>query len=114
MICALFNEAEIIQQVERGQLTMRVRSSGPTEGPGLQPGSLSTIVAILDGNGRGVAIAHCYLQPDGSVGYSGDYEPKWLRLRGREYAPAHASDETCAECDAWEPRAKATRPGRRS
>jgi hypothetical protein len=111
MICAFFNEAQIIQRVERGQLTMRVRSSTPVVRPGLQPGSLSTIVAIVDSNGRGVAIAHCYRQPDGTIGYSGDHEPKWPRIGGHEYAPSHARDETCSDCATWEPRAKATRPG---
>jgi hypothetical protein len=111
MICTLFNEAQIIQRAERGELAMRVRSSAPVTMPGLQPGSLSTVTAFLDGNGRGVAIAHCYRQPDGTVGYSGDYEPKWLRLGGQEYAPAHTRDETCSDCDDWEPRAKAMRLG---
>lgn len=69
------------------------------------------MVTAGDGNGRGVAIAHCYVQPDGTVGYSGDHEPKWLRDRDREYAPSHTRDETCTDCATWETRAKATRPG---
>ena len=51
MICALFNEAQILEQVERGQLTTRVRSSASVSLPGLQPGSMSTVVALVDGNG---------------------------------------------------------------
>jgi hypothetical protein len=69
------------------------------------------VVVFLDSTGRGVAIAHCYRQPDGSIGYSGDHEPEWLRDGVQEYAPAHTRDEVCSDCAAWEPRAKASRPG---
>jgi hypothetical protein len=48
MICALFNEAQIVQRAEQGKLAVRVRSSAPVSLPGLQPGSLSTVVAFLD------------------------------------------------------------------
>ena len=107
----MFSEAQILEQVERGQLTARVRSSAPVSQPGLQPGSTSTVFAFVDGTGRGVAIAHCYVQPDGTIGYSGDHEPKWLRLGEHEYKPAHSSDDECTDCAAWKPRAQATRPG---
>src|SRR4051794_20385321 len=92
MLCALFNEAKILERGVRGEVTRRVRRSRPVAKPGLQEGSVTTTFVFIDGNGRGIAVAHCYVQPDGSIGYSGDHDPKWLRLGSQEYVPAHERD----------------------
>lgn len=52
------------------------------------PGTVSHAVVYLDGDGLAQAIAHEYLRPDGSLGASGQRDPKWIRFQGLIYKQA--------------------------
>jgi hypothetical protein len=105
-LCAWFNDDRIVERARLGQITARIRRDKPISRPWLQPGSRSQIVQYLDGNLRLLAIAHRYLQPDGSLGASGDHDPTWLRHQGQVYVAAHHDFETCPDCPVWRQQAK--------
>ena len=112
MVCTWFNEDRILQRAASGLLIERIRRSSLAQSrPDLAPGTLSQIVAYVDSSGKAVAIAHRYRQPDGSVGASGNHEPKWLLRHGISYRPAHDYRQACADCPVWRPRAEQSAGG---
>jgi hypothetical protein len=101
-----FNEDRIVERVAAGSVSISIRNSRPAPPHSwLMSGTLSQTVTFLDESGRAVAIAHRYLQPDGSLGASGEYDAKWLRRQGAVYVPLHGTGQTCAECSRWRSRA---------
>jgi hypothetical protein len=82
----LFNESGYWELAKQGKLLEKVYSQAPPQKrSGEPPGALSQIVAYLDSQGRQVAIVHQYLRKDGSIGGSGQPDPKKLFYRGNLY-----------------------------
>jgi hypothetical protein len=82
---ALFREAQIDERLASGELTLIVKRGTERHAradTGEPPGTVSHVVVYLDGQGRAQAMAHEYLRPDGSIGASGQRDPKWLRFDG--------------------------------
>jgi len=82
---ALFHEARIEDRLSSGELTIAVKRGTERPAPahlGEPPGTVSHVVVYLDRDGRAQAIAHEYLRSDGSIGASGQRDPKWLRFKG--------------------------------
>ena len=81
---ALFNE-HIGANLEHGTYHREARSSRPASLSSEPPGTLSVMFNILDENYQRVALVHCYLRPDGTIGATGKYDPKQLLLNGILY-----------------------------
>ena len=85
---ALFN-AEILPLIESGQLFEHVKESTfPSPSSGQPPGAMSQTVVYRDTQ-RIVAEAHRFLLKDGSLGGSGQPDPKRLLLGGVLYIIDH-------------------------
>ena len=50
--------------------------------PGEPRGTRSQILDYLDPDGERVVTVHRYLRPDGTLGGSGQPDPKWIRREG--------------------------------
>src|SRR6266700_671769 len=82
----LFNDGGYWELAKEGKLLEKVYFEAPPQKrSGEPPGTLSQIVAYLDGQGRQVAIIHQYLRKDGSLGGSGRPDPKKLFFKGNIY-----------------------------
>jgi hypothetical protein len=82
---ALFYEARIEERLAAGNLRIEVKRGTERPAPpnlGEPPGTFSHAIVYLDNDGLAQAIAHEYLRPDGTIGASGQRDPKWLRFRG--------------------------------
>jgi hypothetical protein len=112
-VCAWFDDDQIVERAEAGELSAQIRRDKVVSRPWLQPGARSQIVRYLDGTGTLLAIAYRYLQPDGSIGASGHHDPTWLRHQGQVYVPAHKDAETCSDCPQWRARLTRETPGDR-
>ena len=53
--------------------------------PGEPPGTRSQILDYRDPNGERVVTVHRYLRPDGTLGGSGQPDPKWIRREGEVF-----------------------------
>lgn len=80
-----FNNSQIFDQVQSGQLdAITKRSSHPENPPAGEPVcTRSQIVYYYTKDGKPVAIVHQYLRPDGTIGASGRPDPKRLFLADR-------------------------------
>jgi hypothetical protein len=84
----LFSIGEFEERAKAGILTTRVRVGSEHPAPsrlGASPGTVSHMLQYFERSGRIVAMAHEYVLPDGSLGASGQRDPKWLRLEGVTY-----------------------------
>lgn len=82
---AIFAAARIEERLSAGELSLYIRNETERPAPAHvhePPGTLSHVVVYLDRAGHAHAIAHEYLRPDGSIGASGQRDPKWVRFRG--------------------------------
>jgi len=89
-----FSDGDFETRAARGELTTRVRlrSERPTPaGLGEPPGTVSHILRYFDKDGRVVAIVHEYVLPDGSLGASGQRDPKWVRIGDKAYRLASST-----------------------
>jgi len=112
MLYTTFNERRYVDRAARGELTAKKRSSHwPTPGAHEPPGTVSQFVLYLDG-GTLVAMAHRYLRPDGTIGASGNHDPKWVLDGSEILVPSHDTGASCPDCAAWRPRARASSPRR--
>jgi len=72
----------------------------PAPAAARQPeGTRSQIVAYYDEEGNRLAIVHCYLRPDGTLGGSGRPDPKWLLHKGKIYKAARVAEPTADDED---------------
>lgn len=83
----MFNDGNYLARVTSGELSTRiVRQRHPAAPKAQVPFcTWSQIIAFLDRNGDEVALAHQYLQPDGTLGASGFPDPKRLLKDGTLY-----------------------------
>ena len=80
-----FNESQILEKAQSGELFVRViRSSHPRKPPPTEPVcTKSQMVLYRTLDGKPVALAHRYLRRDGTIGASGRPDPKRLFLEDR-------------------------------
>jgi len=83
----LFNEGRYWERGQKGEFTtVVVRESHPSPPRAGQPlCTRSQMVSYRDRSGREVARVHPYLRPDGSLGASGQPDPKRLFQEGILY-----------------------------
>jgi hypothetical protein len=75
-----FNAEGFPEKIRKGLVSVRVEKSWEAP-PGrlfLKPGAISRSLLYIGGNGKKLALVHEYRQPDGSLGASGQPDPKWL------------------------------------
>lgn len=90
-IRAYYAQAQIEERYARGELTMGVRRSGKPDPKARQPrGTLSQIVQFNNRHGMMICLAHQYLRADGTLGASGQRDPKYLRMGSTVYVIAAA------------------------
>ena len=85
---AMFDADRIENRHAIGELSIIVLKSHDAR-PELHmpPGTLSQLVAYVDGAGNHLAVAHRYLKPDGTLAASGRPDPKVLRRGNTLYRP---------------------------
>jgi hypothetical protein len=83
----IFNEADFEGRARSADLQIRVlREHHPSAPKASVPFcTRSQSIAYLDANGDEVAMAHRYVQPDGTLGASGFPDPKRVLHRGMLY-----------------------------
>lgn len=92
----MFREARIEDRLGAGELTIIVKRGTERPAPaylGEPPGTVSHVLVYLDRDGRAEAMAHEYLRPDGSIGASGQRDPKWLRFQGTVWRLGRAAPD---------------------
>jgi len=100
-----FSNLRVAERHADGELTVRVTDSRPAPRRARQGrGARSQMVEYLD-RGRLVAICHRYLKADGSLGASGQPDPKWLWVDGDIWYSGHSDSATCDDCAAYRPSA---------
>lgn len=81
-----FNKWRIFDRLESGELTEDVESNEPAHPRYRQvPGTKSQMVGIYDRRGFRVALIHQFLKPDGTLGGSGQKDPKAIFENGTKY-----------------------------
>jgi hypothetical protein len=75
----------IDRHVQSKRYTLIQVRSGIPQYTNLPAGTQSAIYDVHDHNGNKVATVHAYILPDGSLGASGKYDPKAIRVGGRWY-----------------------------
>lgn len=77
-----FNRNNYYQKALNGELITKIKRSDHPEVPpkGEPVCTHSQIVYYFDQNGRPLAVVHQYLRPDGSLGASGQPDPKRIIL----------------------------------
>ena len=83
----LYNAGPFKESIRTGKLISRVNRSGhpSPEKSGQPPCTRSQIVRLYDTTGTRIAVLHQYLRPDGTIGASGEPEPKAVLLEGVLY-----------------------------
>jgi hypothetical protein len=83
----LFNGDHILERASRGELSTRViRESHPASPLAGEPVcTKSQLIAYYDAGGKKVAEAHQYLRENGTIGLSGQPDPKELLHGGTLY-----------------------------
>jgi hypothetical protein len=83
----LYNAGPFKELIEAGSLIARVNRNGhPSPEKSGQPAcTRSQIVRLYDTSGMRIAVLHQYLRPDGTIGASGQPEPKAVLLDGTLY-----------------------------
>lgn len=85
---AMFNAAELDKRVAAGEISIDIVKSRPAPPRANQPpGTLSQMIAYRDKDGTELAAAHRYLKPDGTLGGSGQADPKSMMKDGILYRP---------------------------
>ena len=84
-----FNTGNYWQRVLTGELRAETRRDGhPSPDISGEPFcTRSQIVAYFDAAGLRIAVVHQYLRPNGTIGGSGQPDPKMLIEDGIEYRP---------------------------
>lgn len=99
----LFNALELDKLVATGELTISVSRGYPAPTlAGQDPGTVSQIVRDVSRDGRVIAVAFRYLQPDGRLGASGKPDPKWIAHEGEELIPCETRIILARDCTAPE------------
>src|SRR5438874_13754463 len=78
----LYARFGIERRIGSGELVghVRRRTERPAPASSGEPrGTLSHVVVYVNAENRGVVVAHEYLRPNGTIGGSGQRDPKWLR-----------------------------------
>lgn len=83
----LFADGLYPDKLRNGELTAKLKREGHPSPPKafLPACTRSQVVVYLDQSSRMVAIVHQYLKPDGTLGASGNPDPKALRHEGVLY-----------------------------
>ena len=83
----MFNEHQFWERANSGELTTKViRESHPSPPRARLPEcTRSQLIAYFNRDGVKVALAHQYLQPDGTLGAGGRPDPKRLLMNGLLY-----------------------------
>jgi hypothetical protein len=83
----LFHQANCPARLAAGDLTAVVKKSKHPAAPRAQMPvcTRSQILAYVDHHQEAVALVHQYLKPDGTLGASGQADPKWLLFEGTVY-----------------------------
>jgi len=84
----MFNTGGYEERAQKGELKVRVDASHPAPPKANMPaGTLSQMIAYLDGDGNEVVAAHRYLKTDGTLAASGRPDPKRILKDGLLYVP---------------------------
>lgn len=78
-----FNESQVLERAESGQLVVETGRDSHRAPPGEPICTKSQMVYYKTPNGDLAAVAHQYLRPDGTIGASGLPDPKCLFLQDR-------------------------------
>jgi hypothetical protein len=83
----LFNDGQIVQKAKTGTLSVRVTKDAHPSPPRADEPlcTRSQILAYHDHDGNKIAEAHQYLRPDGTIGASGQPDPKEILHDGVLY-----------------------------
>jgi hypothetical protein len=83
----MFAEMGVLDKVAKGEYTTKILASRvPNPMPAfLQPGTQSQEIGYYDSEGKEIARAHQYLQPDGTLGASKKPDPKRIVYQGTLY-----------------------------
>lgn len=81
-IRAAFNKGQYYQKAQRGELTITTLRESHVRRPvpGDPPCTMSQALIYRDSAGQFVALVHQYLRPDGTLGASGQPDPKRLKV----------------------------------
>jgi hypothetical protein len=88
-----FNDSQILEQVESGELNAIVKRDSHRAPPGEPHCTKSQIVYYYTQSGDLLAVAHQYLRPDGTIGASGRPDPKRLCMQDRILAVRHKQSD---------------------
>jgi hypothetical protein len=82
----MFAEERILERAASGSLIAIVAERNlPTPDFALPPGTQSQMVYYYDKFGEPIAVAHQYALPNGTLGASGQPDPKMLRIGDKLY-----------------------------
>lgn len=82
----MFNEEQFEERVKKGEIKVVLIHSGiPSPEVGLPSGSRTEMISYRDINGLELARAHQYVLPDGTIGASGQPDPKRILKDGKLY-----------------------------
>ena len=86
----LFNDGRFYERVQQGELVARRRTDRhPTANRANEPYcTRSQIVEYVDLAGISVALVHQYQRRDGTLGASGEPDPRWVVIDGVVYTKA--------------------------
>jgi len=105
MLRELFNDGQYEERVLGGELNRRVTRSYQTPLSGRHPvGTVSRFYEYLEADGTVVAKAFHHDRPADPW----RPDPKWLLVERDILVPAHADQETCADCAAFRPMPQGT------
>ena len=83
-IRATFRNSQYPRLISEGWLQAIVLKDAPLQNPvarGEPPGTRSQVIRYVDPvDGQWLVLVHQYLRPDGTLGASGQADPKWLRI----------------------------------
>ena len=79
---ALFNQGQYWKRARNGEFTLEYVYDKPAPPEAEQMrGTRSQVIAYINSNGDQIALVHQYLKPDGTLGGSGQPDPKELLER---------------------------------
>ena len=83
----MFNEGKIEERASKGELTKKVVSSKHPSPPLAEEPicTESNMIAFVNKHGKSIALVHCYIREDGTIGASGLLDPKEVFQGGVTY-----------------------------
>jgi hypothetical protein len=82
-----FAAGDYFNRALAGEFGCCLKDLGRSTSPDEPPGTLSLVVAYPNDALHRVFLVHIYLRPDGTLGASGQPDPKWLLEDGSIYIP---------------------------